>query len=289
MKLLTYQSDRGPRAAVLLETEDRVHYIDIADTDPSLPSDLCELLALGPAAHARLKAIPATGFALDPRSFQLLPPIPRPGKILCIGLNYHDHARESGASIPSVPVVFNKVPTALIADGETIRLPRVSDRVDYEAELVVVIGKKGRYIEEKDALSHVGGYCCGNDVSARDWQKGTPAGQWFLGKTFDTFAPVGPCLVTPDEVGSPDRLAITLRLDGETMQQSRTDQLIFSVPKIIAYLSRVMTLLPGDLVFTGTPGGVGDARKPPVYLQAAQRVEVEIERIGVLTNTVGAE
>lgn len=207
-------------------------------------------------------------------------------KIICVGLNYHDHAKETGASIPSEPVVFCKAESSLLPHEGVIRLPKQSTKVDYEAELVVVIGKTAKDVSEVDALDYVSGYACGNDVSARDWQKGTPAGQWFLGKSFDTFAPLGNEIVGKDTISDPGCLDIELRLNGIVMQKSNTRELIFPVPKLIAHVSQVMTLLPGDLIYTGTPAGVGDARKPPVYLKSGDVVEVEIEKIGVLRNTV---
>jgi 2-keto-4-pentenoate hydratase/2-oxohepta-3-ene-1,7-dioic acid hydratase in catechol pathway len=174
----------------------------------------------------------------------------------------------------------------LIGHGASIVLPAASHEVDYEAELVVVIGRGGKHIAREHALTHVGGYAVGHDVSARDWQLNKPGKQWMAGKTFDTFAPVGPELVTPDEVPDPQILGIRLRLNGETMQNSSTSQLIFKVDQLIAYLSGVFTLEPGDLIFTGTPPGVGMARKPPVWLKAGDVVEVEIDHLGTLRNTV---
>ncbi len=209
-----------------------------------------------------------------------------PQKVLCVGLNYADHAREFGDALPNEPVVFNKAPSALSFSGAPIVLPRQSKRVDYEGELVVVIGKDGRDIPEERAMDYVVGYCCGNDVSARDWQKEKPTGQWFLGKSFDSFAPVGPCFVTADEVGDPNNLKIETRLNGRVMQSSNTNCFVFRVSRLISYLSQVMTLRIGDLVFTGTPNGVGDARKPPVYLKRGDVIEVEIEKIGTLSNPV---
>jgi 2-keto-4-pentenoate hydratase/2-oxohepta-3-ene-1,7-dioic acid hydratase in catechol pathway len=209
--------------------------------------------------------------------------------VICIGLNYADHAAESGAAIPSEPVVFSKFPTAVCAHGDAIVLPQNSQKVDYEAELVVVLGKGGRHIAAGDAMSHVAGYACGHDVSARDWQLERPGGQWLLGKTFDTFAPFGPELVTADEIADPGQLDISLRLNGRTMQQSNTRQLIFGIPALIAHLSSVCTLEVGDVIFTGTPPGVGAARKPPVFLKPGDTVEVEIAGIGCLCNPVVAE
>ena len=219
-----------------------------------------------------------------PAPQHLLPPVPTPEKIICIGLNYRDHAIETGAEIPSEPVVFSKFNSALIGHGETILLPAVSSQVDYEAELVVVIGRRAKRVSEENAMSHVFGYTCGHDVSARDWQKGRPGGQWLLGKTFDTFAPIGPCVVTAQELKDPSDLRVKMHLNKTVVQDSTTAQLIFSIPTLIAHLSKIVTLKPGDLIFTGTPPGVGAARNPPVFLQPGDRCTVEIEGIGQLTN-----
>lgn len=220
----------------------------------------------------------------EPRPRTLLPPVPAPEKVICIGLNYLDHAIETGAEPPSEPIVFSKFNTALIGDGDSIVLPRLSREVDYEAELVVVIGSTARHVSVGDAMSHVVGYCCGHDVSARDWQKGRPGGQWLLGKSFDTFAPLGPCLVTADEIDHPGSLWIRMSLGNEVVQSSTTAQLIFDIPTLISHLSKIMTLKAGDVIYTGTPPGVGAARKPPRYLCDGDICTVEIEGIGKLTN-----
>lgn len=217
---------------------------------------------------------------------RFLPPILWPSKILCVGLNYADHAAEFNDPVPAEPVFFCKALSTLNSHQGPIFLPKVSDQIDYEAELVVIIGRTGRDIPEASALDYVFGYTCGNDVSCRDWQSGKPAGQWFLGKSFDSFAPIGPGIVTKDEIPNPNRLAIASRLNGKTMQSSNTSNFIFPVEKLIAYVSQVMTLNPGDLLFTGTPGGVGMRRNPPVFLKNGDTIEVEIEKIGTLTNPV---
>jgi 2-keto-4-pentenoate hydratase/2-oxohepta-3-ene-1,7-dioic acid hydratase in catechol pathway len=244
------------------------------------------LLAQGPEGLRRAEAALQSGRSAALAEVQLLPPVPSPEKVICVGVNYADHARESGMQPPDRPVIFNKFPTTVRAAGDPILLPGESDQVDYEAELVVVIGKAGRRIPRSQALEHVGAYCCGNDVSARDWQKGTPAGQWLLGKSFDSFAPFGPYLTTADEIAEPGKLRIQLRLNGQTMQDSNTDQLIFPVARLIEYVSSVCTLTPGDILFTGTPPGVGMARKPPVFLKPGDITEVEIEKLGILRNPV---
>ncbi len=220
---------------------------------------------------------------------RLLPPIPTPEKIICIGLNYRDHAIETGSRIPSQPVVFNKFATALIGHGDQIQLPCVSNQVDYEAELVVVIGRTGKNVPESDAMDYVFGYSCGHDVSARDWQKGAPGHQWLLGKTFDTFAPLGPCLMTKHDLPDAGDLRVRMHLNGDVVQDSSTAQLIFDIPKLIAHLTKVVTLNPGDVIFTGTPPGVGMARKPPVFLKPGDVCSVEIEGIGTLTNVCVAQ
>jgi 2-keto-4-pentenoate hydratase/2-oxohepta-3-ene-1,7-dioic acid hydratase in catechol pathway len=214
-------------------------------------------------------------------------PVPRPPKIICIGLNYRDHAIESGMPIPETPTVFAKFPTAVIGPGAAIVLPKASTRPDFEAELAVVIGKGGRHIPEARWREHVFGYTILNDVSARDFQMATS--QWMIGKTFDTFAPMGPAIVTADEIEDPHNLAISLELSGDIMQNSNTSNLVFGVPALIAYLSSVFTLEPGDIIATGTPPGVGFARKPPRYLMPGDDVRVRVEGIGELYNPVVAE
>jgi 2-keto-4-pentenoate hydratase/2-oxohepta-3-ene-1,7-dioic acid hydratase in catechol pathway len=286
MRWVTVASERGPRACGVVDGE----YVDVNAADPGMPPTVRGLLELGPEPQRRAwSAIKSGKVRHDPAKVQLLAPVPDPRKIVCIGLNYRDHAAESGVPAPSEPVLFSKYPTALIGHQKSIVLPKVSREVDYEAELVVVIGRGGRHIPRQQALEHVGGYSVGHDVSARDWQLNKPGKQWMAGKTFDTFAPVGPMLVTPDEVPDPHALRICLRLNGQTMQDSNTSQLIFGVDELIAYLSQVFTLEPGDLIFTGTPPGVGMARKPPVWLKAGDTAEVEIEGLGVLSNPVVAE
>jgi acylpyruvate hydrolase len=229
------------------------------------------------------------GLFYEEREITRLAPVTRPPKIICLGLNYRDHAIESGAPIPKEPVVFSKYATAVIGPGAPIRLPLDSQKVDFEAELVFVIGKGGRNIPEADAMLHVAGYTCGHDVSARDYQIERGGGQWVIGKTFDTFAPMGPALTTADEIPDPHTLDLRVTIGGEVLQSSNTRNLIFSIPQLIAYLSSVMTLEPGDVIATGTPAGVGGARNPQRWLRAGETVRVEIERLGALENPVVAE
>ncbi len=288
MRLATILTPHGPRAAVALADK----YVDLHATDAGLPSCMKNLLAASPAVR-KLAAEAATSksaVTYAANAVKVLPPIPNPGKILCIGLNYRDHAIEGNRPIPPEPVLFGKFPNTLIAHGDAIVIPKVAEKVDYEAELVVVIGKKGKHIpNDKSAFDYVGGYTCGHDVSGRDWQFRGEEKQWIIGKTFDTFAPTGPVLVTADEIPDPHNLQVQLRLNGTTLQNSNTKEFIFGVPHLLWFLSQVMTLEPGDLIFTGTPPGVGIARKPPVLLKAGDVAEVEIEKIGVLKNPCVAE
>jgi 2-keto-4-pentenoate hydratase/2-oxohepta-3-ene-1,7-dioic acid hydratase in catechol pathway len=285
MRLISYQAEGGARVAARRGAD----YVDLSAADASLPNDLRDLLDLGDEGLARARNALQRGVALSGPPARILPPIAHPEKVICIGLNYADHAAETGATLPSEPVVFSKFVTAIRGPQDPIVLPKVSSKVDFEAELVVVIGRPGRCIPRERAFEHVAGYTCGHDVSARDWQLEKPGGQWLLGKSFDSFAPIGPELVTREEIENPGQLNICLRLNGQTMQNSNTRQLIFPVDQLVAHISTVCTLQPGDLIFTGTPPGVGVARKPPVFLQPGDVAEVEIESIGVLRNPVVAQ
>ena len=214
-------------------------------------------------------------------------PVPRPGKIICIGLNYRDHAAESKMAIPETPVIFSKFPTCVIAPGEPVVLPPQSKQVDYEAELAVVIGRRAKNVSATRAYDYVLGYTAFNDVSARDFQFAD--GQWQRGKSCDTFAPMGQTIITTDAIPDPHKLSIKLTLNGQTMQDSNTDQMIFDVPRLIEFLSETITLEPGDVIATGTPPGVGFARNPPVFLKAGDQMEVLIEGMGGLGNPVVEE
>jgi len=218
---------------------------------------------------------------------RLCPPVLHPEKVIALGRNYAAHAKEGGASVPSHPMLFNKTATSLLAPGGEIVIPALSEQIDYEAELAIVIGRRGKNIAESEAMAHIAGFTCANDISARDLQKRT--GQFASGKMLDTFCPLGPVLVTPDELeafGGVQNLRIQTRLNGETMQDGNTSQMIFSVAFTVHYISQLTTLLPGDVILTGTPAGVGAARTPPVWLKSGDEVCVEIEGIGVLRNVV---
>lgn len=216
----------------------------------------------------------------------LVSPVPRPGKIICIGLNYRNHAIESGMEIPKSPIIFSKFQTSVVGSEEPILLPAGSTQVDYEAELAVVIGRQAKDVKAEDAMNYVFGYTNFNDVSARDFQ--FTDGQWQRGKSCDTFAPMGPFIATKDEIADPHNLRIQFRLNGEIMQDSITAELIFRIPELIEFLSASITLEPGDVIATGTPPGVGFARKPPVFMKDGDVAEVEIEGLGILINPVNA-
>ncbi len=283
MKLVTFQQSGGKAEPGVLLHDSVIPLSGIGFTD------MIQVLAGGSEAKAKVEnllAHPPAG-ALSLAAVKLLAPIPRPPKFICVGLNYRDHAIESGMAIPTIPVIFSKWPQCVIGPGEKIILPKNSSQPDYEAEFAFVIGKGGRHIKAENWKDHVFGYTIVNDVSARDVQLATS--QWIMGKSFDTFAPMGPYLVTADEIADPHKLNIGLSIDGEVLQNSNTKELIFSVPELVAYLSSVFTLEPGDVISTGTPPGVGFARKPPRYLRAGDNVTVTVEGLGELKNPVVAE
>jgi acylpyruvate hydrolase len=256
----------------------------LTERDSGFPGTLPELIAQGADLLPIGKSLGQSP-AIDLNAVRLLPPVPVPPKILCVGLNYDDHLEESGLKKPAYPEIFARFATSLISHQEPIRRPRESIALDYEAELAVVIGKPGRRISQEDALDHVAGYSLFNDATVRDFQLRTP--QWTMGKNFDGTGSFGPWLVTPDAVPpGASGLRIQGRLNGRVMQDAHTDQLIFSVQALIAMISVAMSLERGDVIITGTPGGVGAARKPPVYMQPGDIFEVEIEGLGVLTNSV---
>jgi 2-keto-4-pentenoate hydratase/2-oxohepta-3-ene-1,7-dioic acid hydratase in catechol pathway len=284
MKFVTFQGVSARTEAGVL-SGDRVIGLRAAGF-----GDMLAVLASGPEGRAKIENFvsnPAADSIFELSSVRLLAPIPRPPKLICIGLNYRDHAAEARQEIPTIPTVFSKFSNTVIGPGDAIVLPKISRKTDYEAEFAFVIGIGGRHIAAADWQRHVFGYTAFNDVSARDVQSATS--QWMIGKSFDTFAPMGPCLVTADEVPDPHALDISLRIGGEVLQHSNTRELIFKIPELVAHLSSVTTLEPGDVVATGTPGGVGFARKPPRYLQPGDEVIVSIEGIGELRNPVVAE
>lgn len=282
MRLLTYDAGDGPRAGVV--EDGRVVDAWALLGEPHRGS-LKELIAAGRVDDLRSRLGDAGAPSHPASSVQLLAPIPDPEKIVCIGLNYRKHAAEVGVdveSLPDIPTVFAKYPNALVADGATVRVP--TGKTDYEAEVAFAVGKQAKDVEEAEALDYLAGYTLLNDLSARDLQGATP--QWMPGKVFDGSAPCGPYLVTPDEAGPADAIAIRLTLNGEEMQSGSTDDLIFSVPQLLAQLSRLMTLEPGDIVSTGTPEGVGMSRNPRVWLADGDVVAIESPTLGRLTTRI---
>ena len=250
--------------------------------------DVLSILSAGPEAPRRIREFIADAPGSLPfADAKLCAPIPDPPKILCMGLNYRDHAKEAGLEIPRYPVLFPKYSNTVIGCGEAIVLPKNSRKPDYEAEFAFVIGKRARHVNAQDWRDYVAGYMNANDVSARDYQMSVS--QWTMGKNFDTFAPMGPYLVTADEIADPHSLDISLTLNGEIMQSSNTRELIFKIPETVAFLSSVMTLDPGDVVLTGTPAGVGFSRKPPRWLAPGDEIVVRIDGMGELRNTCVAE
>jgi 2-keto-4-pentenoate hydratase/2-oxohepta-3-ene-1,7-dioic acid hydratase in catechol pathway len=275
MRLVTFSAGQGPRAGLV--AGDRV--VDLSAA--GYPTVVSFLEDGAKAIEAANKLAADAGSAPLRSEVKLHAPL-MPPKFICIGLNYLDHAKESGMAVPTTPVVFTKYHNAVIGPGEAIVLPPVSSQVDYEAELGFVIGKRGKNIPAERWEEYVFGYTCVHDVSARDYQMATS--QWTIGKTFDTFGPIGPELVSKDEAPDPHKMAISFELNGKVMQDSNTDQFIFNIPTLIEYLSKVMTLVPGDLISTGTPPGVGFARKPPVFLKPGDDVVVKIAGVGELRN-----
>lgn len=288
MKLGTYRSGQGHR----LIRVTAAGWVDVAaamGSDEPWAHDLGALIAAGPDVQARVREATehAAGPVLEADESRLAPPVLRPSKILCIGLNYKEHAAETGHALPTEPEVFVRVNTTLVGPRDPVPMPAESERYDLESELCLVIGRGGRRIAESEALDHVFGYTVFNDLSVRDFQRrGT---QWTPGKNWDGSGPCGPFVVTADEIGDPSNLDVSSDIDGFGMQSSNTRNLIFSVPALIADLTRYITLEPGDLIATGTPPGVGDARKPPRYLHVGEVARCTVRGIGSLENRVVAE
>ena len=276
MKLATFEASGRERVGIVSGDS----LVDLCEAAPGLPSDMIGLIGAWPLIEGELRRIESAKPNIRLSKIRLKAPVPRPQKILAIGLNYADHIAESGQPRPERQIWFSKLPNAVNGPYDPIQLPKASAAVDYEAELVAIIGRRCRHVAKQDAAGAIFGYAAGNDVSVRDWQFHTS--QWVLGKSFDTHAPFGPWIVTADEVGDPHTLGIRCFVNGEKRQESNTKNLVFSVFDQIALLSEAMTLEPGDVIFTGTPGGVGFAAKPPSFLKAGDLVRVEIDRIGAL-------
>ena len=291
MKLVTYQASSqagaqsGPQLGVVVDNQ----VLNLAQASGGeLPNDMRSFIEAGDAALQKAQSLvergaATAGVALD--SVKLLAPISNPSKLIAIGLNYMDHVRETGAKVPTLATMFTKYTSAIIGPGDEIRWdPAHTSKVDWEAELAVVIGKRASKVKEEDAFDYILGYMNCHDVSARDLQS-ERGDQWIMGKSLDTFCPLGPYLVTKDEIADPHALSIKCLVNGQAMQNSSTRELIFKIPYLIAYLSRGITLNPGDVITTGTPDGVGAFRKPPIFLKNGDVVTVEVEGLGQLTNT----
>ena len=283
MKLISYPGDDGQTHLGVVQ-QDQVINLHLASAG-KLPDDMLQFLQLGDSAMEMARALVAehpAGIALD--SVKLLAPITNPAKVVAIGLNYMDHVIEAGFEVPEFATMFCKYPSSIIASGDDIKWSQqLTQQVDYEAELALVIGKTARRVAAKDAYDYIAGYMNCNDVSARDLQL-RPGDQWLRGKCLDSFCPLGPWLVSSDEVPDPHALSIQCRVNGELRQNSNTGEIIHRIPQLIEYLSSAFTLLPGDVIITGTPHGVGAFRKPPLWLGQNDVVEVEIEGLGVLRN-----
>jgi acylpyruvate hydrolase len=315
MRFVTYQRDGQSRSGAQLDELiidlNRAYHAavkhsgnedELAVAAMRVPPDMIDLLRGGDASlraaqqaldfvRSQLKgndnAFGQQGIVYALESVSLRQPVLRPGKVICLGLNYRDHAKEAGMAIPEYPVLFHKVAGSLIGHNQPVVVPRSSSKIDFEGELTIIIGRRGKYIAEHEALSYIAGYTIGNDVSARDLQFRTS--QWTTGKMLDTFGPLGPALVTRDEVPDPNALQIKTILNGQVMQDGNTAEMIFRVPFIVSYISEIVTLEPGDVILTGTPAGIGNTRTPPVFMKPGDTVSVEIERLGVLTNPLVAE
>ena len=294
MRLVTYESNRKWRAGVIMDAKVVDSTVAAIAADINFDTDWVtnrQIIRLTPSQLSQFERTifdiadsnPSDLDVFPIENARLGPPIPDPDKIICLGLNYRRHAEEAGLSIPTVPILFAKYRNALSGPTSPIILPSMSEEIDYEGELAVVVGKRCRGISAKEALKYVAGYMALNDVSARDLQFRT--GQWLSGKTLDTFAPCGPALVI-NEIGDPQSLNISTRVNSQTLQQGNTCNMIFSVAETVSYISQLMTLEPGDIIATGTPEGVGFKRNPPIFLHHGDVVEVEIEGIGTLRNPV---
>jgi 2-keto-4-pentenoate hydratase/2-oxohepta-3-ene-1,7-dioic acid hydratase in catechol pathway len=275
MKLATFEIDGREKIGAVVDAE------IVEFSGDGFPSTMISLIEGWPRFKDKAEKLAREGKTRHRvKDVHLLAPVPRPQKILAIGLNYADHIAESGAATPERQIWFSKLPNAVHGPYDPIQMPKASNAIDYEAELVFVIGKRCRHVTKEKAPEVIFGYAAGNDVSVRDWQFHTA--QWIVGKSFDTHAPFGPWIVTADEIGDPHALGIRCLVNGETRQNSNTKNLVFDCFDQISYLSRAMTLMPGDIVFTGTPGGVGQSMKPPKLLKAGDTVRVEIDKIGAL-------
>jgi 2-keto-4-pentenoate hydratase/2-oxohepta-3-ene-1,7-dioic acid hydratase in catechol pathway len=284
VRLVTYNRNLEPHRVGIVEDDD---IVDLAEIDSELPRDMIALLRGGGKTLQAIARSNAHGGRLPIESVRLLAPIPQPPAYLGVGLNYREHAKEAGLASPSAPLIFNQQTSCISGPYDDVLLPRFSSQLDYEGELGIVIGRAARNLTSKEALGAIVGYLVTNDFSVRDWQLSSPTHT--LGKSFDTHGPLGPWLITADEIEDPQNLAINTIVNGEVRQRANTADMIFSCCDIVMFLSRFMTLLPGTVITTGTPAGVGFGRRPPSYLAAGDLVTVEISHIGRIANRVTAE
>ncbi len=287
MRLCTILSGGKPAVGVKMGNG---KIVDLSKQMPRGPKSVVEILAGGKKLQAEVAkacAKPKAGATVSEKSAKYLPPIPNPGKILCIGLNYRKHAEETGSPIPGYPVVFCRFDNTLVPHNGKMPRPSHSDQLDWEAELTIVIGKKCRNVPKENALGVIAGYACFNDGSVRDWQRHTV--QWTAGKNFAQTGGFGPWMVGTDEIAPGTLMTLSCRLNGERMQHATTEMMIFKIPRLIEYISAFMPLAAGDVIVTGTPGGVGARRTPPVWMKPGDTVEIEIDKVGVLVNTIGED
>lgn len=272
-----------------VEIRDGGDIVDLCAGDSSIPSDMRSFIEGGQKTLLAAKSVIDRGGSIIPRdSVKIVAPIYNPDKVLCVGMNYKDHCEEQNAPVPIEPVIFNKFPSSIIGPTEDLQYPEETQKLDWEVELTIVIGKDAKRVQESDAMNYVFGYTVAHDVSARDWQlePGKNGGQWLIGKAMDGFCPLGPAIVMKEDINDPHNLGLRCRVNGVTKQDSNTNQLVHKTAAMVSFISRFMTLRPGDVILTGTPPGVGVFRKPPEYLKRGDVVECEIDGIGKVVNRI---
>lgn len=272
-----------------VEIRDGGDIVDLCAGDSSIPSDMRSFIEGGQKTLLAAKSVIDRGGSIIPRdSVKIVAPIYNPDKVLCVGMNYKDHCEEQNAPVPIEPVIFNKFPSSIIGPTEDLQYPEETQKLDWEVELTIVIGKDAKGVQESDAMNYVFGYTVAHDVSARDWQlePGKNGGQWLIGKAMDGFCPLGPAIVMKEDINDPHNLGLRCRVNGVTKQDSNTNQLVHKTAAMVSFISRFMTLRPGDVILTGTPPGVGVFRKPPEYLKRGDVVECEIDGIGKVVNKI---
>lgn len=283
------QFERGGDRRVGVEIRDGGDIVDLCAGDSSIPSDMRSFIEGGQKTLLAAKSVIDRGGSIIPRdSVKIVAPIYNPDKVLCVGMNYKDHCEEQNAPVPIEPVIFNKFPSSIIGPTEDLQYPKETQKLDWEVELTIVIGKDAKRVQESDAMNYVFGYTVAHDVSARDWQlePGKNGGQWLIGKAMDGFCPLGPAIVMKEDINDPHNLGLRCRVNGVTKQDSNTNQLVHKTAAMVSFISRFMTLRPGDVILTGTPPGVGVFRKPPEYLKKGDVVECEIDGIGKVVNKI---